>query len=160
MRDELVTVLEALRRAQAELGFYLDSADRNAELTIAKLVGILDRRDVVGAARLLGAADISSSAAVPARNVSSRERVERSDAALAGIRQRPRIRTTTSRGGVWLHGVRYFGRGSLSRPPGSTHRPVRLASTASTKISAAFLTSAWKARSRSSASWLVAYGSK
>ena len=66
MRDELVTVLEALRRAQAELGFYLDSADRNAELTIAKLVGILDRRDVVGAARLLGAADISSSAAVPA----------------------------------------------------------------------------------------------
>ena len=38
MRDELVTVLEALRRAQAELGFYLDSADRNAELTIAKLV--------------------------------------------------------------------------------------------------------------------------
>jgi len=82
MRDELVTVLEALRRAQAELGFYLDSADRNAELTIAKLVGILDRRDVVGAARLLGAADISSSAAVPARNVSSRERVERSDAAL------------------------------------------------------------------------------
>ena len=68
MRDELVTVLEALRRAQAELAFYLDSADRNAELTIAKLVGILDRRDVVGAARLLQpwAADISSSAAVPA----------------------------------------------------------------------------------------------
>lgn len=97
MRDELVTVLEALRRAQAELGFYLDSADRNAELTIAKLVGILDRRDVVGAARLLGAADISSSAAVPARNVSSRERVERSDAALARIRQRPRIRTTATR---------------------------------------------------------------
>ncbi|MGZ3293388.1 MAG: hypothetical protein ACXU9D_08960, partial [Xanthobacteraceae bacterium] len=60
MRDELVTVLEALRRAQAELASYLDSADRNAELTIAKLVGILDRRDVVGAARLLQpwAADI------------------------------------------------------------------------------------------------------
>lgn len=68
MRDELVTVLEALRRAQAELAFYLDSADRNAELTIAKLVGILDRRDVVGAARLLQpwAADISSSAAASA----------------------------------------------------------------------------------------------
>jgi hypothetical protein len=68
MRDDLVTVLEALRRAQAELASYLDSADRNAELTIAKLVGILDRRDVVGAARLLQpwAADISSSAAAPA----------------------------------------------------------------------------------------------
>ena len=68
MQDELVTVLEALRRAQAELASYLNSADRNAELTIAKLVGILDRRDVVGAARLLQpwAADISSSAAAPA----------------------------------------------------------------------------------------------
>jgi hypothetical protein len=29
------------------------SADRNAELTIAKLVGILDRREVVKAMRLL-----------------------------------------------------------------------------------------------------------
>ena len=68
MRDDLVTVLEALRRAQAELASYLDFADRNWELTIAKLVGILDRRDVVGAARLLQpwAADISSSAAAPA----------------------------------------------------------------------------------------------
>ena len=53
MKDELVTVLEAVRRAQAELAAYLDSADRNAELTIAKLVGILERREVVGAARLL-----------------------------------------------------------------------------------------------------------
>jgi hypothetical protein len=44
MKDELVTVLEAVRRAQAELAAYLDSADRNAELTIAKLVGILERR--------------------------------------------------------------------------------------------------------------------
>ena len=35
MKDELVTVLEAVRCAQAELAAYLDSADRNAELTIA-----------------------------------------------------------------------------------------------------------------------------
>jgi hypothetical protein len=70
MQDELVTVLEALRRAQAELASYLDSADRNAELTIARLVGILDRRDVVGAARLLQpwAADIPTAAAGPARH--------------------------------------------------------------------------------------------
>jgi hypothetical protein len=33
------------------------SADRNAELTIAKLVGILDRRDVVRAMRLLRASE-------------------------------------------------------------------------------------------------------
>lgn len=68
MQDELVTVLEALRRAQGELASYINSADRNAELTIAKLVGILDRRDVVGAARLLQpwTADIPTSATAPA----------------------------------------------------------------------------------------------
>ena len=68
MKDELVTVLEAVRCAQAELAVYLDSADRNAELTIAKLVGILERRAVVGAARLLQpwAVHIPSSPAGPA----------------------------------------------------------------------------------------------
>jgi hypothetical protein len=68
MKDELVTVLEAVRRAQAELAAYLDSADRNAELTIAKLVGILERREVVGAVRLLQprAARIPSSTAARA----------------------------------------------------------------------------------------------
>jgi hypothetical protein len=53
MKDELTTILEAMRGAQAELADYLVSADRNAELTIAKLVGILDRREVVKALRLL-----------------------------------------------------------------------------------------------------------
>lgn len=53
MKDELLTVLEAVRRSHAELAAYLDSADRDAELTIAKLVGILERREVVGAVRLL-----------------------------------------------------------------------------------------------------------
>jgi hypothetical protein len=47
MKDELVTILEAMRAAQSELAAYLVSTDRNAELTIAKLVGILDRREVV-----------------------------------------------------------------------------------------------------------------
>ncbi|MEA2961066.1 MAG: hypothetical protein QOI46_1164 [Alphaproteobacteria bacterium] len=42
MKEELVTVLEAVRRAQAELAAYLHSADRNAELALAKLVGILN----------------------------------------------------------------------------------------------------------------------
>ncbi|HEY6992352.1 MAG TPA: hypothetical protein VH397_01460 [Xanthobacteraceae bacterium] len=55
MNEEFATVLEAMRRAQAELAAYLSSRDQNAELTIAKLVGILDRREVVGATRLLHA---------------------------------------------------------------------------------------------------------
>jgi hypothetical protein len=49
MKDELTTILDAMRSAQAELADYLVSPDRNAELTIAKLVGILDRREVVRA---------------------------------------------------------------------------------------------------------------
>src|SRR5262245_57511750 len=55
MNEEFATVLEAIRRAQAELAAYLSSRDHDAELTIAKLVGILDRREVVGATRLLHA---------------------------------------------------------------------------------------------------------
>jgi hypothetical protein len=51
MKDELTTILDAMRAAQAELAVYLASSDRNAELTIAKLVGILDRREVVRALR-------------------------------------------------------------------------------------------------------------
>jgi hypothetical protein len=51
MKEELVTVLEAVCRAQAELAVYLHSADRNAEL--AMLVGILNRHEVVVAAQLL-----------------------------------------------------------------------------------------------------------
>jgi hypothetical protein len=55
MKDELTTILDAIRAAQGELADYLVSADRNAELTIAKLVGILDRREVVRAVGLLRA---------------------------------------------------------------------------------------------------------
>jgi len=53
MKNELTTILDAMRAAQAELAAYLNSADPNAELTLAKLVGILDRREVVTATRLL-----------------------------------------------------------------------------------------------------------
>jgi len=53
MKDKLTTILEAMRAAQGELADYLVSADRNAELTIAKLVGILERREVVRAMRSL-----------------------------------------------------------------------------------------------------------
>jgi hypothetical protein len=53
MKEEFATILDAMRGAQAELADYLASADHNSELTIAKLVGILDRREVVKAMRLL-----------------------------------------------------------------------------------------------------------
>ena len=53
MNDELTTILDAMRAAQAELADYLVCADRNAELTIAKLVGILERREVARAMRRL-----------------------------------------------------------------------------------------------------------
>ena len=53
MNDELAIILDAMRAAQAELAAYLHSADPDAELTLAKLVGILERRDVVRATRLL-----------------------------------------------------------------------------------------------------------
>src|SRR6516164_66623 len=55
MKDELTTILEAMRAAHAELADYLVSGDRNAELPIAKLVGILERREVVRAMRSLRA---------------------------------------------------------------------------------------------------------
>jgi hypothetical protein len=62
MKEELVTILEAVSRAQSELAAYLHSNDRNAELAIAKLVGILNRHEVVVAAALLqpGAAHVPS----------------------------------------------------------------------------------------------------
>ena len=53
MNDELATILDAMRAAQAELAAYLNSPHPDAELTLAKLVGILDRREVVRATRLL-----------------------------------------------------------------------------------------------------------
>lgn len=53
MNDEFATILDAVRAAQAELAAYLNSADPDAELTLAKLVGILERREVVRATRLL-----------------------------------------------------------------------------------------------------------
>jgi hypothetical protein len=48
MKDLLI-ILDAVKRAQAELSAYLQPGDRNAELTIAKLTGILQHRDVVRA---------------------------------------------------------------------------------------------------------------
>ena len=48
MKDLLI-ILDAVKRAQLELSAYLQLGDRNAELTIAKLTGILQHREVVRA---------------------------------------------------------------------------------------------------------------
>jgi hypothetical protein len=48
MKDLLI-ILDAVKRAQAELSAYLQPGDRNAELTIAKLTGILQHRNLVRA---------------------------------------------------------------------------------------------------------------
>jgi hypothetical protein len=48
MKDVLI-IIDAVKRAQAELSAYLQPGDRNAELTIAKLTGILQHRDVIRA---------------------------------------------------------------------------------------------------------------
>ena len=48
MKDLLI-ILDAVKRAQAELSAYLQPGDRNAELTIAKLTGILQHRDLARA---------------------------------------------------------------------------------------------------------------
>jgi hypothetical protein len=48
MKDLLI-IMDAVKRAQAELSAYLQPGDRNAELTIAKLTGILQHRDVTRA---------------------------------------------------------------------------------------------------------------
>jgi hypothetical protein len=59
MKDELITVLEAMRLAQAELAAYILPGERNADVTVAKLIGILENRQVVKAMRHLYPSDNS-----------------------------------------------------------------------------------------------------
>jgi hypothetical protein len=54
MKDQLTTMMtEAVRRSQAVLAEYMEPGEHNAEVTIARLVGILGHRDVKQAMRLL-----------------------------------------------------------------------------------------------------------
>lgn len=53
MKDQLTMMTEAVRRAQAVLAEYMEPGEHNAEVTIARLVGILGHRDVKHAMRLL-----------------------------------------------------------------------------------------------------------
>lgn len=53
MRDELTIVLEAMRRAQAKVAFYLEPGNRNAEKAFKEIAQILDDRDVMNAMKSL-----------------------------------------------------------------------------------------------------------
>jgi hypothetical protein len=63
MKDQVITLLEALRRSQTELDAYMEVGERGAKAdpTIAKLVAILGDPEVVRASMLLsGVADSPS----------------------------------------------------------------------------------------------------
>jgi hypothetical protein len=49
MKDELTIVLEAMRRAQAKVAFYLEPGNRNAEKAFKEIAQILDDRELMNA---------------------------------------------------------------------------------------------------------------
>jgi hypothetical protein len=51
--EELTTIAEAVRRAWRLLRDYIELGERDAEITLAKLVGVLEHRDVSDAIRRL-----------------------------------------------------------------------------------------------------------
>ena len=53
MRDELTTVLEGMRRAQAKVAFYLEPGNRNPEKAFREIAQILDDRELMQAMQTL-----------------------------------------------------------------------------------------------------------
>ena len=53
MRDQLTIVLEAMRRAQAKVAFYLEPGNRNAEKAFKEIAQILDDRELMNALKSL-----------------------------------------------------------------------------------------------------------
>jgi hypothetical protein len=53
MNDELSIVLEAMRRVQAKVAFYLEPGNRNAEKAFKEIAQILDDREVMHAMQSL-----------------------------------------------------------------------------------------------------------
>jgi hypothetical protein len=53
MKDQVTTLMEAVRQAQAVLAGYRKPGPRNAEKTLSALLDILDDQEVVKAMRLL-----------------------------------------------------------------------------------------------------------
>jgi hypothetical protein len=61
MKEELTIVLEAMRRAQAKVAFYLEPGNRNAEKAFGEITQILDDRDVMNAMKSLYAPTVAPS---------------------------------------------------------------------------------------------------
>ncbi len=53
MKDELSIILEAMRRAQAKVAFYLEPGNRNAEKAFKEIVQILDDGELMHAMQSL-----------------------------------------------------------------------------------------------------------
>jgi hypothetical protein len=53
MRDQFTIVLEAMRRAQAKVAFYLEPGNRNAEKAFKEIAQILDDRELMNAMKSL-----------------------------------------------------------------------------------------------------------
>ncbi len=53
MKDQVTTLMEAVRQAQAVLANYVEPGPRNAEKTVSALLDILNDKEVVRAMRLL-----------------------------------------------------------------------------------------------------------
>ena len=61
MKEELILVLEAMRRAQAKVAFYLEPGNRNADKAFREITQILDDRDVMNAMKSLYAPTVAPS---------------------------------------------------------------------------------------------------
>jgi hypothetical protein len=53
MKDEFTIVLEAMRRAQAKVAFYLEPGNHNAEKAFREIAQILDDRELMNAMQSL-----------------------------------------------------------------------------------------------------------
>jgi hypothetical protein len=53
MKDELAVVLEAMRRAQAKIAFYLEPGNRDPERAFKEIAQILDDPELMNAMRSL-----------------------------------------------------------------------------------------------------------
>lgn len=53
MNDQLLIVLEAMRRAQAKVAFYLEPGNRNPEKAFREIAQILDDRELMQAMQTL-----------------------------------------------------------------------------------------------------------
>ena len=61
MNDQLHIVLEAMRRAQAKVAFYLEPDNRNPEKAFREIAQILDDRELMRAMQTLYAPTVSPS---------------------------------------------------------------------------------------------------